>query len=67
MRSLEVRVIDRMTGENFVESAAMIKDRIVHYQIDRDAGELQFHGINSRIDIQFKRLRNRIPLQEQSL
>jgi hypothetical protein len=67
MRSLEVRVIDRMTGEDLVESAAMIKDRIVHYQIDRDAGELQFHGINSRIDIQFKRLRNRIPLQEQSL
>ncbi len=67
MRSLEVRVIDRMTGENFVESAAMIKDRIVHYQIDRDAGELQLHGINSRIDIQFRRLRNQIPLQEQSL
>lgn len=67
MRSLEVRVIDRMTGEDFVESAAMIKDRIVHYQIDRDAGELQLHGINSRIDIQFRRLRNRIPLQEQSL
>jgi hypothetical protein len=67
MRSLDVRVIDRMTGENFVESAAMIKDRIVHYQIDRDAGELQLHGINSRIDIQFRRLRNQIPLQEQSL
>lgn len=67
MRSLEVRVIDRMTGEDFVEPAAMIKDRIVHYQIDRDAGELQLHGINSRIDIQFRRLRNRIPLQEQSL
>ncbi len=67
MRSLEVRVIDRMTGEDFVEPAAMIKDRIVHYQIDRDAGELQLHGISSRIDIQFRRLRNRIPLQKQSL
>lgn len=67
MRSLEVRVIDRLTGEDFVEPAAMIKDRIVHYQIDRDAGELQLHGINSRIDIQFRRLRKRIPLQEQSL
>lgn len=67
MRSLEVRVIDRMTGEDFVEPAAMIKDRIVHYQIDRDAGELHLHGINSRIDIQFRRLRKRIPLQEQSL
>ena len=67
MRSLEVRVIDRMTGEDFAAPAAMIKDRIVHYQIDRDAGELQLHGINSRIDIQFRRLRKRIPLQEQSL
>ncbi len=67
MRSLEVRVIDRMTGEDFVEPAAMIKDRIVHYQVDRDAGELQLHGINSRIDIQFSRLRRGIPLQEQPL
>jgi outer membrane protein assembly factor BamB len=67
MRSLEVRVIDRMTGEDFVVPAAMIQDRIVHYQIDRDAGELQLHGVNSRIDIQFSRLRKGIPLQEQPL
>jgi outer membrane protein assembly factor BamB len=67
MRSLEVRVIDRMTGEDFVEPAAMIQDKIVHYQIDRDAGELQLHGLNSRIDLEFRRLRKRIPLQEQPL
>ncbi|MGZ0168235.1 MAG: outer membrane protein assembly factor BamB family protein [Planctomycetales bacterium] len=67
MRSLEVRVIDRLTGEDFVEPAAMIQDKIVHYQIDRDAGELQLHGLKSRIDIEFRRLRMRIPLQEQPL
>lgn len=67
MRSLEVRVIDRMTGQDFVEPAPMIQDKIVHYQIDRDAGELQLHGLNSRIDLGFSRLRNRIPLQEQPL
>ena len=58
-----MRVIDRMTGEDFVVPAAMIQDRIVHYQIYRDAGELQLHGVNSRIDIQFSRLRKGIPLQ----
>jgi outer membrane protein assembly factor BamB len=67
MRSLEVRVIDRMTGEDYVEPAPMIQDKIVHYQIDRDAGELQLHGLNSRIDLGFSRLRKRIPLQEQAL
>jgi outer membrane protein assembly factor BamB len=67
MRALEVRVIDRMTGEDFVEPASMIQDKIVHYQIDRDAGELQLHGLDSRIDIEFSRLRMRIPLQEQPL
>ena len=66
-RSLEVRVIDRMTGEDFVDPVPMIQDRIVHYQIDRDAGELQLHGLNSRIDLEFRRVQNRIPLQEQPL
>ncbi|MFT5094188.1 MAG: hypothetical protein ACI93T_003023, partial [Porticoccaceae bacterium] len=32
-----------------------------------DAGELQLHGLNSRIDIGFSRLRKRFPLQEQPL
>lgn len=67
MRSLEVRVIDRMTGLGFVEPTPMIQDKIVHYQIDRDAGELQLHGLNSRIDLGFSRLRKRFPLQEQPL
>jgi hypothetical protein len=67
MRSLEVRVIDRMTGADFVDPTPMIQDKIVHYQIDRDAGELQLHGLNSRIDIGFSRLRKRFPLQEQPL
>jgi outer membrane protein assembly factor BamB len=67
IRSLELRVIDRMSGEDFVEPVSMIQDRIVHYQIDRDAGELQLHGLNSRIDLEFRRLRRRIPLQEQPL
>ncbi|NQV25313.1 MAG: PQQ-binding-like beta-propeller repeat protein [Rhodopirellula sp.] len=67
LRSLEVRVIDCMTGEDFVEPTPMIQDRIIHYQIDRDSGELQLHGLNSRIDIEFSRLRKRIPLQEQPL
>lgn len=66
-RSLEVRVIDRRTGEDYVEPASMIQDKIVRYQIDRDAGELQLHGLNSRIDLQFRRFRERIPLQEQPL
>lgn len=67
IRALEVRVIDRMTGEDLVEPTAMIQDRIVHYQVDRDAGELQLHGLASRIDLEFRRRRNRIPLQEQPL
>ena len=67
LRSLEVRVIDRMTGEDFVESVSLIQDRIVHYQLDRDAGELQLHGLVSRIDLGFSRLPKRIPLQEQPL
>jgi outer membrane protein assembly factor BamB len=67
IRALEVRVIDRMTGEDLVEPTSMIQDRIVHYQVDRDAGELQLHGIVSRIDLQFRRLRKQIPLQEQPL
>ncbi len=67
MRSLEVRVIDRVTGEDYVDPAPMIQDKIVHYQVDRDAGELQLHGLTSRIDLGFTRLRKRIPLQEQPL
>ena len=67
MRSLEVRVIDRVTGQDFVQPVPMIQDKIVHYQIDRDAGELQLHGLNSRIDLGFSQLRKRIPLQEQPL
>ena len=67
IRSLEVRVIDRMTGEDLIEPAAMIQDKIVRYQIDRDAGELQLHGLNSRIDLGFSRLRKQFPLQEQPL
>ena len=67
LRSLEVRVIDRMTGEDYVDPVPMIQDKIVHYQIDRDAGELQLHGLTSRIDLEFSRLRKRIPLQEQPL
>lgn len=66
-RSLDVRVINSRTGEDFVESAAMIQDKIVRYQVDRNAGELQLHGLNSRIDLQFRRLPERFPLQEQPL
>jgi outer membrane protein assembly factor BamB len=67
IRTLEVRVIDRMTGEDLVEPTSMIQDRIVHYQVDRDAGELQLHGILSRIDLEFRQQRKQIPLQEQPL
>lgn len=67
LRSLEIRVIDQSTGEDFLEPVSLIQDKIVHYQIDRDAGELQLYGIDSRIDLSFQRLRKQFPLQEQPL
>ena len=67
LRSLEVQVIDRRTGQELARPQTFIPDRIVHYQTDRDASELQLHGLSSRIDLQFRHRQRRFPLEEQPL
>lgn len=66
-RNLEVRILDRQTGRDLIPLRSLAQDRIVHVQLDRNAGELVLYGLNSQIDIDFKVPLRQIELQEQPL
>ena len=67
IQNLDLELIDRHTGATLGHERNLVSDRIVHYRFDRERGRLELHGLTSRIDLDFRRSRQGILLEQQRL